>query len=178
MRDSGGVNDNTGDDLSKAIAVMTAWHSGSELEHQQFTAQTANDMMDAGEGPLDLISGFITLTAWLLTRIESSTGAIRASGGRRFRPAVTELRIDPPGRKGRVTVTMNWHCANTTVDDARSRRVGASPAVDAVLLGCDRGRSLGAEPQRAGFPTDEDLVGGGFGVGVVVEHMTRLDLGL
>ena len=31
-------------------------------------------MMDAGEGPLDLISGFITLTGWLLTRIESSTG--------------------------------------------------------------------------------------------------------
>ncbi len=74
MRDSGSVDNNTRDNLSKAIAVMTAWQSGSELEHQQFTAQTANDMMDAGEGPLDLISGFITLTGWLLTRIESSTG--------------------------------------------------------------------------------------------------------
>ncbi len=57
---------------------MTAWHSGSELEHQQFTAQTANDMMDAGEGPLDLISGFITLTGWLLTRIEANTGTTAA----------------------------------------------------------------------------------------------------
>lgn len=65
----------TSDNLSKAIAVMTAWNSGSDLEHQQFTAATANDMMDAGDGPLDLISGFITLTGWLLTRIDNATGA-------------------------------------------------------------------------------------------------------
>ena len=57
---------------------MTVWHSGSELEHQQFTAKTANDMMDVGEGPLDLISGFITLTGWLLTRIEATTGTTAA----------------------------------------------------------------------------------------------------
>ena len=67
------------DNLSKAIAVMTAWQSGSELEHQQFTAATANDMMDAGDGPLDLISGFITLTGWRLARIEKTTGADAAA---------------------------------------------------------------------------------------------------
>lgn len=54
---------------------MTAWNSGSELEHSQFTAQTANDMMDMGTGPLDLISGFITLSGWLLARLEAKTGA-------------------------------------------------------------------------------------------------------
>ncbi len=32
-------------------------------------------MMDMGTGPLDLISGFITLTGWLLTRLEAKTGA-------------------------------------------------------------------------------------------------------
>ena len=48
-------------------------------------------------------------------RILEVFGALRASGGRRFHPAVTELRIDPPDRKGRVTVTMNWHDANTTL---------------------------------------------------------------
>jgi hypothetical protein len=69
------VDEQTRDHLSKAIAVMTAWYSGSELEHHQFTAQTANDMMDMGTGPLDLISGFITLSGWLLTRIEAKTGA-------------------------------------------------------------------------------------------------------
>jgi hypothetical protein len=68
------VDPQTRDNLGKAIAVMTAWYSGSELEHQQFTAQTANDMMDLGTGPLDLISGFITLSGWLLTRIEAKTG--------------------------------------------------------------------------------------------------------
>ncbi len=73
MQDSCTVNDDTRENLGKAIAVMTAWNAGSELEHQQFTVQTANDMMDAGDGPLDLISGFITLTGWLLTRLESST---------------------------------------------------------------------------------------------------------
>jgi hypothetical protein len=72
------VNEATRENLSKAIAVMTAWHAGSELEDHQFTAQTANDMMDAGDGPLDLVSGFITLTGWLLTRLESSTGVTSA----------------------------------------------------------------------------------------------------
>jgi hypothetical protein len=48
-------------------------------------------------------------------RILEVFGAMRASGGRRFHPAVTELRIDEPDRKGRVTVTMNWHDANTTL---------------------------------------------------------------
>jgi hypothetical protein len=78
VQDSGTVNDDTRENLSRAIAVMTAWQSGSGLEHQQFTAQTANDMMDAGDGPLELISGFITLTGWLLARLESSTGATSA----------------------------------------------------------------------------------------------------
>jgi tRNA threonylcarbamoyladenosine modification (KEOPS) complex Pcc1 subunit len=47
-------------------------------------------------------------------RILEVFGALRASGSRRFHPAVTELRIDEPDRKGRVTITMNWHDANTT----------------------------------------------------------------
>jgi hypothetical protein len=48
-------------------------------------------------------------------RVLEVFGALRASGGRRFHPAVTELRIDDPDRKGRVTITMNWHDANTTL---------------------------------------------------------------
>jgi hypothetical protein len=47
-------------------------------------------------------------------RILEVFGALRASGGRRFHPAVTELRVEPPDRKGRVTIAMNWHDANTT----------------------------------------------------------------
>jgi len=71
------MNEDQVDNLSRAIAVMTAWYS--EPGHHQFTAETANDMMDAGEGPLELISGFITLTGWLLARVEKATGADAAA---------------------------------------------------------------------------------------------------
>ena len=47
-------------------------------------------------------------------RILEVFGAMRASGGRRFHPAVTELRIETD-KKSRVTITMNWHDANTTL---------------------------------------------------------------
>lgn len=47
-------------------------------------------------------------------RILEVFGALKASGGRRFHPAVSELRIDTPDGKGRVTFSINWHDATTT----------------------------------------------------------------
>jgi len=47
-------------------------------------------------------------------RILEVFGALKASGSRRFHPAVTELRIDEPDSKGRVMITLNWHDAVTT----------------------------------------------------------------
>ena len=54
------------------------------------------------------------LVAWD-GRILEVFGALKASGSRRFHPSVTELRIEGPDNKGRVTVTMNWHDAVTTI---------------------------------------------------------------
>ena len=42
-------------------------------------------------------------------------GALKASGSRRFHPAVSEMRIDAPDKKGRVNMSLNWHDAVTTV---------------------------------------------------------------
>ncbi len=48
-------------------------------------------------------------------RILEVFGAVRASGSRRFHPSVAELRLDGPDNKGRVTIHLNWHDANTTI---------------------------------------------------------------
>jgi hypothetical protein len=48
-------------------------------------------------------------------RVLEVFGASKASGGRRFHPAVTELRIQEPDNKGRAVITLNWHDATTTI---------------------------------------------------------------
>jgi len=42
-------------------------------------------------------------------------GAAKASGSRRFHPSVTELQVDGPDNRGRVTLKLNWHDGITTI---------------------------------------------------------------
>jgi hypothetical protein len=48
-------------------------------------------------------------------RILEVFGVSNASGGRRFHPSVTELRIREPDTKGRAEITMNSRDPHTTV---------------------------------------------------------------
>ena len=70
-------------------------------------------------------------------RILEVWGALRASGGRRFHPTVTELHIDGPDRKGRVTIKMNPRDANVTlveVEAVWTRHVSGSASARCVLV--------------------------------------------
>jgi hypothetical protein len=69
------MEDRTTRNLLDAIGVMTAWCSDPKGEHQDSTAAIANESMVGSGGPIELIAGFVTLSGWLLTRIEKLCGA-------------------------------------------------------------------------------------------------------
>jgi hypothetical protein len=59
-------------------------------------------------------------------------GALRASGSRRFHPAVAEMVVKGPDKKGRMEVLINSHDANVTLVPVEADEVArVQPIIDA-----------------------------------------------